>query len=85
MSPWLSRCVFVEAALENQRGREYRPSGHPVTSPTHASPPSAPILVSASKLPTFGAPEHLVDLKQTGQEGEFWWARGSGLPTLSLF
>ncbi|XP_059853082.1 E3 ubiquitin/ISG15 ligase TRIM25 isoform X1 [Delphinus delphis] len=30
----------------------------------------APILVSASKLPTFGAPEHLVDLKQTGQEAE---------------
>ncbi|TEA35155.1 hypothetical protein DBR06_SOUSAS2810017 [Sousa chinensis] len=50
--------------------KEYRPSGHPVTSPTHASPPSAPILVSASKLPTFGAPEHLVDLKQTGQEAE---------------
>ncbi|TKC35552.1 hypothetical protein EI555_006521 [Monodon monoceros] len=30
----------------------------------------SPIIVSASKLPTFGAPEHLVDLKQTGQEAE---------------
>ncbi|XP_065754080.1 E3 ubiquitin/ISG15 ligase TRIM25 [Phocoena phocoena] len=29
-----------------------------------------PNIASASKLPTFGAPEHLVDLKQTGQEAE---------------
>ena len=50
-----------------------------------ASPPSAPTIASPSKLPTFGVPELLVDLKQTGQEGEFWWARGSGLPALSLF
>ncbi|XP_061030701.1 E3 ubiquitin/ISG15 ligase TRIM25 isoform X1 [Eubalaena glacialis] len=29
-----------------------------------------PTIASPSKLPSFGAPEHLVDLKQTGQEAE---------------
>ncbi|XP_007463940.1 PREDICTED: E3 ubiquitin/ISG15 ligase TRIM25 [Lipotes vexillifer] len=40
----------------------------------------SPVIVSASKLPTFGAPEHLVDLKQTGQEAEAKVPTGPSTP-----
>ena len=46
--------------------------------------PNSPLfLIPASALlnkpVTFGSSEHLVNLKQPGQEGEFWWAVDSGM------
>lgn len=48
-------------------------------------PSSSPATASASpvNMPTFGAPEQLLGLKQAGLETELLRARGSGVSTLS--
>lgn len=69
--------VFVEVALEDECGREDRPSNPSVTCFSSSSAATASGSASSVKMPTFGAPEQLLDLKQASPESELLRARGS--------